>query len=176
MDLHFTYSDNNSPNFAGLFKRGYERLTEKREDKTPSKKTEPTKPVETPSSNPTSERWNPVRRGRDVNDRHAEQTKASAEAVQSYTGKATRATEGQPTSRPTPSTRSKQWSVIGGERDRRRALPYSGETPLGKREAPAMGRHAKKPTNPADPLGRHAAGPPPANEPPGPQRMGRHAR
>lgn len=30
MDLNFTYSDNNSPNFAGMFKRVYEHVSERR--------------------------------------------------------------------------------------------------------------------------------------------------
>ena len=33
MDLNFTYSDNNSPNFAGMFKRAYEHVSERRKQR-----------------------------------------------------------------------------------------------------------------------------------------------
>jgi hypothetical protein len=175
MDIHFRYTDNSAPNFSSLFRRGYEKLTEDRSSKKSEAKPEvPEKPVDAPSK-PTSEGWSPTKRARENNDRHAKQTKSSAEAVQVYTGKVVKATDGQPTVRPPANTRSKQWSAVGGERDRRRALPYQQET-LDKRESPAMGRHMKKPVNPSEALGRHAAGPPPKNEAAGPQRMGRHAR
>jgi hypothetical protein len=174
MDLDFRYSNNTSPNFGSIFKDLYERASEKRQkSKSESNSTPPKKADDAPEPKPSNDRWNPVNRGREANDRHAQQTKSSAESLQTYTGKATRATEAKPVAvRPATSSRSRQWSVVSGERDRRRALPYSGEQPG---EAP-MGKHAKKPMNPADRLGRHAAGQPPKNEASGPQKMGRHAK
>lgn len=172
MDLNFVYTNNNSPDFASLFSSAYQKIRERREDsKSSSKTSKPSGSQDTPSpkTSPEPERWNPTRRSRPTRDSHAEQTKSAAEAVQTYTGKATRATEARPKPRVNSSQEPRQFDPT-----RRRALPYQQEDPVGAREAPKVGKHGKDP----DALGRHAAGPPPAYEtrPMRPRAMGRHAR
>lgn len=174
MDLNFTYSDNTSPNFAGIFSRAYERVNERREQKK-SAATEPAKTKETPAPAPEpAPAWNPYGRARKANEAHAQQTKTAAEAVQTYTGRASRATDGKPQSRTTVTTNPRQFDP---SRTSRRALPYQGEGPMNGGQPSEMGKHAK-PQNPSEVLGRHASGPPPKYEtkPVRPGFTGRHAR
>ena len=175
MDLNFMYSNNSSPNFAGMLTKAYERIDESRKEKKKAKadaeaKKSPDAPAEQPKPEPepASSGWNPVRRGRPTSDSHARQAKAAAEAVQTYTGRATRATEGRPAPRVASSSAPRQFDPA-----RRRALPYQQEDPVGAAQSTKMGKHAKP-----EQLGKHAAGPPPAHEtrPMRPGYTGRHAR
>lgn len=170
MDLNFQYSNNNSPNFAGIFARTYERINENRQERKAKTKaaTAPDAPAAEPSKPEPAPGWNPVRRARPTTDSHSSQAQAAAQAVQTYTGKATRATEGRPASRVTPAgSTSRQFDPA-----RRRALPYQQEDPVGAAQSNKMGKHAKP-----EQLGRHAAGSPPAYEtrPIRPGYSGRHA-
>lgn len=174
MDLNFQYTNNNSPNFAGIFQRVYERVDQSRQEKKAAKASATSTDAPAPEPRPEpAPAWNPFSRAREANNSHTAQVKSAAEAIQTYTGKATRATE----SRPTQSVNSPVSTPRQFDPARRRALPYQKESMPTRQEAARMGRHAK-PQNPAEGLGRHAAGPPPEYEtrPMRPRMMGRHAR
>lgn len=174
MDLNFQYTNNNSPNFAGIFQRVYERVDQTRQEKKAAKASATSTDAPAPEPKPeAAPEWNPYSRARAANNSHAAQVKSAAEAVQTYTGKATRATESRPAPRvATPASSPRQFDPAA----RRRALPYQQESMPTRQQASAMGRHAK-PQNPAEGLGKHAAGPPPAYEtrPMRPGMTGRHA-
>jgi hypothetical protein len=170
MDLNFSYSDNSSPNFAGILTRAYDRYQERKTakeeaDKAASENRETAEKSQEGIANSTPTLQNTPRRitpGR------------SPSPVKANTG----GTSKQFTRIQKPATPAAR-KINPGNPAAPAVKPANPYSPPFKPAPEQAGRHARPQTPDGEPMGRHAS-PNPPNSQPSPagkfQRLGKHAQ